>query len=120
MQNLGMDSRVYKDRTFMGDHPRITSPAILAAGENLEYGTVLAKVTASGELKQFAPGASDGTEVAETVLMGSLDASSAAEKCIKLDHGECVDEGLIWPDGMTAANKIKAIASLKPKGIYVV
>jgi len=114
-----MDYREYISRTFIGDHPRITSLGILAVGEKTEYGTVMGKLTSSGELKPLDPAANDGTEVAETVIIDSVDATAEALTCIKLDHGECVDDGLIWPESISVDQKAKAITELKINGIFV-
>jgi hypothetical protein len=116
MQNLGVEERVYTDRTFMGDHPRITSPGILEAGQKLEFGSILSEDAETGEFTGFQV---EGPEAA-TILMGSIDATSGAEKCIKLDHGECVDEGLLWPEGMTDNDKLQVVKSLSSKGIYII
>ena len=44
--------------------------ATVAAGQNLQLGTVLGKKTADGKLYALAPAAADGTETAVSVLAG--------------------------------------------------
>ena len=47
--------------------------ATVAAGQNLQLGTVLGKKTADGKLYALAPAAADGTETAVSVLAVDTD-----------------------------------------------
>ncbi len=49
---------------------------ILVAGQNLEAGTVLGKITASGKYAAYADGAADGTETAVAILYDNVDATA--------------------------------------------
>jgi hypothetical protein len=117
-QSYGVASTVFIGSEFLGDHPPITGAGILASG-NLVSGTVVGKVTATGKYVQLAPAAEDGSEVADAILLGDLDAGSAEEKGVFVVHGEVLDASLTWPDGITSGEKATATAELRAAGIYV-
>lgn len=48
----------------------------LASGQNLESGTVLGKVTATGKYKAYASGNTDGSETAAAILYQTTDATA--------------------------------------------
>jgi len=52
----------------------------VASGQNLEVGTVMGKVTASGKYIAYADGAADGSQVARGILYDAVDASAGDEK----------------------------------------
>jgi hypothetical protein len=92
----------------------------VASGQNLKTGTVVGKITASGKVTQLAPSANDGSENAAGVLVADVDASAAdAPGVIIARHAICSDKGLVWPAGITGAQKTAAIAQLKQLGILV-
>ncbi len=117
-QSFGMATETYTELEFLGDHPPITIPGTLASG-NLVSGTVVGKVTATGNFVILAPAATDGSESAAGILIGDLDASSAVEAGIFLAHGEAINANLTWPDDITEAQKTVAIAQLRALGIFV-
>lgn len=93
----------------------------VAAGQNLQLGTVLGKKTADGKLYALAPAATDGTETAVGVLAVDTDAT-----LIDRDDGIAVSRhaivarnALIWPAGITAPQKMAAEAQLVAIGILV-
>jgi hypothetical protein len=90
------------------------------AGQNLKTGTVIGIITASGKVTQLAPSANDGSQNAAGVLVGDVDASAAdAPGVIIARHAVCSDKALVWPSGITGAQKTAAIAQLKQLGILV-
>jgi hypothetical protein len=92
----------------------------VSAGANLTLGTVLGRVTASGKYVILAPAASDGSQTAAAVLLGDAAAASAdAKGLILARHGIVADHALVWPGGITNAQKTAAIAQLEVKGILV-
>jgi hypothetical protein len=92
----------------------------VAAGANLTLGTVLGRVTASGKYVILAPAASDGSQTASAVLLGDAAAASAdAKGLILARHGIVADHALVWPGGITNAQKTAAIGQLEAKGILV-
>jgi len=50
---------------------------VVLSGQNLEAGTVLGKVTATGKFAVYDNSAADGTEVAAGILLDAVDASTA-------------------------------------------
>ena len=83
------------------------------SGETLEAGTVLGKVTASGKYKALDPAAVDGSEAAAGVLYGGVDASVADAEGVAIVRLAEVHAGeLVWPDGITAGEKITALSEL--------
>jgi hypothetical protein len=93
----------------------------VAAGQNLQLGTVLGKKTADGKLYALAPAATDGTETAVGVLAVDTDAT-----LIDRDDGIAVSRhaivarnALIWPAGITAPQKMAAEGQLVAIGILV-
>ena len=92
----------------------------VASGQNLKTGTVVGIITASGKATQLAPSANDGSENAAGVLIGDVDASAAdTPGVIIARHAICSDKGLVWPSGITDAQKNAALAQLKSLGILV-
>ena len=92
----------------------------VASGQNLKTGTVVGIVTATGKATQLAPSASDGSENAAGVLVGDVDASAAdTPGVIIARHAICSDKGLVWPSGITGAQKNTALGQLKALGILV-
>lgn len=85
---------------------------------NLKRGTVLA-VDANGNYVQLNPSATDGTEVPRAILAEDADASSGAVKAQAYFVGKYRLKDLLWPDGITDAQKQSAILGLQDKGIIV-
>ena len=93
----------------------------VASGQNLTLGTVVGIVTASGKFKQIDPSAEDGTQVAAGVLLQACDATLADrdDGLIVGRHSIVADHALAWPDAITNAEKLTAIAQLKALGVLV-
>ena len=85
----------------------------------LQRGAVLGIVEASYEYAQFAPAGSDGTEEARSILAEDVDATSAAVKAQAHFVGTYRLKGLIWPAGITDAQKNAALLQLQDRGILV-
>ena len=94
-------------------------PITLASGEDRVRGAVLGMVTASYEYKELYPAGSDGTEVARAILVEDCDASGAATKTIGFFTGKYRLNDLVWPGGITDAQKNAAILQLQDRGIIV-
>ncbi len=65
------------------------------AGQDLQAGAVLGKVTASGKYKALDPAAVDGSEAAAVVRLAEVNAAE-----------------LVWPDGITAGEQTTALGQL--------
>ena len=95
--------------------------ATVAAGQNLPLGAVVGRETATSKLKALDPSASDGTEIAAGVLAQAVDATLIdREDAILIARHAIVARGaLIWPAGVTTAQRAAAIAQLEARGIVV-
>ncbi|MDP2433470.1 MAG: head decoration protein [Pseudomonadota bacterium] len=93
----------------------------VAAGQVLALGAVVGVVTASSKVKVVDPTATDGSEVAAGVLIQAVDANLADrdDGLIVARHAIVADHALVWPTGITVAEKKSASAQLKALGILV-
>lgn len=96
-----------------GSHPVLTEPGTLVTGQNLAAFTVVARVAASGKLTQWAPGGSGGAEQAVGILLHSINASAADKACEIYTAGVFNTLALVWPGGVTAAQKANAFDGTK-------
>lgn len=94
--------------------------AVVAAGQNLALGTVLGQNSSDGKLYALNPNAIDGTQNAVAVLAQDVDASAAdATALIVARHAIVARGALVWPSGITDAQKAAAEGQLKGLGILV-
>lgn len=85
----------------------------LIAGQNLEAGSVLGKITASDKYTLLAPGAGDGSEVADAILWDTVDATLADKTVVIIFRiAEVTQEALNY-GGATAPQIVTARAQLK-------
>ncbi len=91
-----------------------------AAAAILEVGTVLGKVTASGEYMPVDLAATDGTEVAAGILFGRSDATDADVRAVAHVR-DCEVDGneLVYPDGATSGDIEDINEALAALGIIV-
>jgi len=91
----------------------------VAAAQNLPLGTVVGRETATAKLKAIDPTATDGTETAVGVLGNDVDATLIdREDAILIARHAIVARGeLVWPTGISAAQKAAAIEQLDALGI---
>jgi hypothetical protein len=93
---------------------------VVASGQNLKRGTVVGAVTTSGLIKQLAPAAEDGTEIAIGIMMDDVDAKSGNTKAVVIMREAIVaHNAVIWPASITAAQKKAAVENLKLYGIII-
>lgn len=96
---------------------------VLASGSGVVIcGTVLGQITTAGatfgKFKPLAPGASDGTQTAKAIILETANATSADVTVVNLKrHAQVVLQSLIWPVGITDAQKAAALASLETTSI---
>ena len=114
--NLG-DLLKYEEDTLRYSRDQVT----VAAGESLELGAVVGRVTASAKIKRFDPDATDGTEHPAGILLGEVDARLAdvADGILLARHGIVASAAVVWPDGITGPQKAAAIAALESRGILI-
>lgn len=105
---------------FEGDNLFSRDEVTVVSGQNLTTGTVVGVITASGNVTQLAPGASDGSQNAAGVLLLDVDASAADKPGVIIArHAICSDKKIVWPGGITGPQKTAVIAQLKALGILV-
>ena len=93
----------------------------VSAGQKLALGTVVGRDTTSSKLKAFDPDATDGSEIAIGVLAGDVDATliDRDDALVIARHAIVARGALVWPTGITAAQKAAAIAQLTFLGVLV-
>ena len=93
----------------------------VSAGQKLALGTVLGRDTTSSKLKAFDPDATDGSEIAIGILVGDVDATliDRDDALVIARHAIVARGALVWPTGITAAQKAAAIAQLTFLGVLV-
>ena len=119
---------VFTEAMNLGDLLKFEAPnlysrdrATVASGQNLPLGTVVGLVTATGKFKQLDPSAEDGTQVAAGVLLQACDATliDRDDGLVVARHAIVAHHALAWPDAITTAEKLAAIAQLKALGVLV-
>ena len=93
----------------------------VAAAQNLALGTVVGRETITAKLKGFDPTASDGAETAVGVLGNEVDATliDRDDALVIARHAIVARGALVWPTGISAAQKAAAIAQLTFLGVLV-
>lgn len=101
---------------------RSRDPILIAQGTGtVQPGTVLGRITASGQYVPLNLSASDGSEVAAGVLFDAVarNASAAVRGVGVVRDAELDGFELIWPTGITDPQKATAIAQLELRGLVV-
>lgn len=82
-------------------------------------GTVLGKVTATGQFVQLAPAAADGSENAAAILLldTMIPANSTIAAAAVTRDAYVADTQLIYPAGITVAQQAAAVQALAAQGI---
>lgn len=93
----------------------------VSAGQKLALGTVVGRDTTSTKLKAFDPDATDGSEIAIGVLAGDVDATliDRDDALVIARHAIVARGALVWPTGISTAQKAAAIAQLTFLGVLV-
>ena len=93
----------------------------VAAAQHLALGTVVGRETATARLKALDPAASDGTESAVGVLGNAVDATliDRDDAILIARHAIVARGALVWPNGISAAQKNAAIQQLAEHGVLV-
>jgi len=95
--------------------------ATLAAGQNLETGTLLGKITDGGNVTRYDPDASDGSETVFGILYTNVDATDADAVGIAITVRDTIvrDSSLTYSDGADADDIATAVAGLRTLGIVL-
>lgn len=74
----------------------------------------------TGKVKILTPAALDGTQAAHGIITSAVDASAADVAAAAIvREATAKDTGLVWPGGISAADKTAALAALEAKFIIV-
>lgn len=96
------------DNWITGSDKVHTTAGTIASGEVLPARAPLGQVTATGKLVEWAPGASDGSEIAVYLTSSAVDASGGDLAAQVIKSGTFNPEDVAWPAGATAAQKLCA------------
>jgi hypothetical protein len=119
---------VISERMNLGDLLKYEAPNLysrevvtVAAGQNLKLGSVLAQASSDGKFHALNPTAADGTEAAVGVLACDTDASliERDDAILIARHAILARHALLWPAGITVAQKAAAEARLQGLGMLV-
>jgi hypothetical protein len=118
---------VVTEKNNLGDLLKYEGPNLysreemtVASGQNLKRGTVVGVITTSGLIKQVAPAAADGTELAIGIIMDDVDAKAGNTKAVAIMREAIVaHNAVVWPASITAAQKKAAVENLKLYGIII-
>jgi hypothetical protein len=93
----------------------------VAAGQNLELGSVVGRITATNKIKRLDPVATDGSESPAGILLGNVDATliERDDALLLTRHAVVASSAVVWPPGITAPEKEVVIASLASLGILI-
>ena len=85
-----------------------TTEGTIAAGQTLSRLAPLGQNKTTGEFHLWAPGATDGTEVASRIAPVGIDTTAGIAKQQLYKCGTFNPDLTAWPDGTTAAQKLTA------------
>lgn len=102
------------DNLVLGE--TITDSGVIEAGQNLQRGAVLGKITASGKLVLSVDTATDGSQTPYAVLNQSTDASGGDKVAPIILCGELNEGALVFGGAHTADSTRDA---LRDVGIYI-
>jgi hypothetical protein len=93
----------------------------VVAGQNLELGAVVGRITASAKFKVFDPAATDGSELPAGILLGACDATliDRDDAMLLARHGMVASNAVVWPAGITTEQKTTALAQMSSLGVLV-
>ena len=91
----------------------------LIAGQNLEAGTLVGIITASGKYTQHAHGAADGSEVVAGIIYDNVDATAGDKVGTVFVTADSIvrESSLVYSVGAAAGDITAANAELKALGI---
>jgi len=101
---------------LVSDDIHLSREAVVFAQAPLEItaGQVMGKITATGKYVPLAPAAKDGSEKAAAISYDNVDVTQADKLApATLRQAAVKASELIWPVGITDAQKTKAIADLE-------
>jgi hypothetical protein len=118
-------STVFKESVYLGDLLKFEEDSLysrdtitVAAGQNMMLGTVLGML--GTKAVALSPAASDGSETVMGILIDDVDATEADTEAVMVCRNAIVsDLYVIWPLGISTAQKSTAIAQLNQLGVVI-
>jgi len=104
------------DRLIAGDFPIRSRDVFIAAGENLERGALLGRLTSGGEYVLSLSGASDGSQTPVAILAEDVDATAESKSGIVYLSGDFNEDRVIYGTAHTADSVREGLRGL---GIYL-
>ena len=95
----------------------VAQPVTIAAGHVLQRGTVLGKISASGEYLRSDATAIDGSEVPDLVLAEDVDTTETSRETIAYSRGDFIASGVLLGEGHTPESVRE---TLRMKGIFLI
>jgi hypothetical protein len=100
---------------YVSSHFGVT---IADGSSDWKIGDVIHVTVAGGDYEQLDPTATDGTEHASAILYAGVDATAADKACVvSARDTDCNANEIIWPSGITAAQKARATQQLLRRNI---
>lgn len=117
IESLNLGDLLKYEASHFYSRDRVT----VSAGQNLSLGTVVGLVTVTGKYARIDPSATDGRQVAAGVLLQACDATliDRDDALIAARHAIVARHALQWPDGITTAETLTALAQLQALGVLV-
>lgn len=92
----------------------------VVSGQDLEAGSVLGKITATGKYAAYDNGASDGTQAAAAILIGKCDATAGDKAAAVINtDAEVNGDELVWVDDSPTSDVTAGLVDLRALGIKV-
>jgi hypothetical protein len=104
-EDYGLTEETLAADGLVSEHPAVLIPVTIAAGAGiLAKGTVLGKITSSGEYVAYDDDNNDGSQTAVCILARSVVATSAAVLASATVHGSFKRSGLTGLDDAAEAD----------------
>ncbi|MBT2748350.1 MULTISPECIES: head decoration protein [unclassified Lysobacter] len=106
---------------FEADNLYSRDQVIVVAGQVLQLGQVVGRITASGEVAALDPAATDGREAAAGVAIAPISTTTepSPDGLIVARHATVADHALVWPRAVTPEQRAAAVAQLRDHGVLV-
>ena len=106
---------------YEASHYYSRDTAVVAAGQQLNVGTVVSQDSNTGKWYALDPSGNDGVEIAAGILAVDVNAvtSDFDEAIVIARHAIVSSAEVVWPASITANEKTTAIEELKALGVLI-